>query len=178
MSFSEAQIWEFIESTRPKKRYEVVKHVEALQALVSGMSQDEIVSFTEAFEEIVRNARTYSLFLAINLVCQGHCTDDVLEDVISSLMFRGKQSFEAVLRSPDSLADLDDLEICEEASLFFDDLWEELYPGTLIPTAVPEGPFISNSPSSQAEEEAIWKTLPQMYPKLYAKYGAPATPLR
>ncbi|HNB16321.1 MAG TPA: DUF4240 domain-containing protein [Candidatus Obscuribacter sp.] len=178
MSFSEAQIWEFIESTRPKKRYEVVKHVEALQALVSRMSQDEIVYFTEAFEEIVQNARTYPLFLAFNLMCQGHCTDDVLDDAISSLIFRGKQSFEVVVRSPDSLAELDDLEICEEASLFLDELWEELYTGTLIPTAVPEGPYIRNSPSSQAEEEAIWKTLPQMYPKLYAKYGAPATPLR
>lgn len=170
---SEDEIWDFIESTRPTQSYSLLKHVENLSAVVSQMSMDDIVHFTEAFEALVKNARDYGLFLAFNLMFQGHCTDDVLADAISSLIFRGRQDYYDVVESGDRLAELEDFEVCEEASLFLDNLWEELYPGTLIPTEVSEGPYIPDWPPSREDEEMFRRALPLMFPKLYAKFGVP-----
>ncbi len=175
---SEEQLWELIESTRPTENYTLLEHVENLTAVVSGMTREEIINFAEVFETLSTKNRSYQLFLAFNLMFKGQCTDDLLCDAMSSLIFRGRRDFEAVVKSGDRLADFDDFEVCEEACLFIDLLWEELFPEeTLIPVTW-SGPFIPDWPTSKEDETMFQKRLPLIFPRLYAKYGEPAPPLR
>lgn len=77
----------------------------ALRTELEVLSADEVVAFTNAFEQQLRRAYRWDL-CAVAYIAHGWASDDGFEYFLRWLVSRGRGVFEQVLADPDSLADL------------------------------------------------------------------------
>ncbi len=111
------EFWEHIKKT---KRKDPDAHVEKLVKRLSKLPSDEIVDFDHWWGVMAREAYHWNLWGAAYLM-NGGCSDDGFTDFRSWLILQGRDTFQAAVTNPDTLADIADPDE-EEATC-------ECYPG-------------------------------------------------
>jgi hypothetical protein len=107
-------------------------------------------------------AYSYNLWGAAYVI-HGGCGDDTFNDFRSSLISRGRASFERALADPDSLAD-DDV---DETTWFFEGFQYAVTAGVRAVTGSRPGRRHPDRPSGEAWHE---NDLPVLFPRLSAKF--------
>jgi hypothetical protein len=170
------QFWQIIERATQSDG-DPNTHMEALRALLRELSCDEVISFEVAFRRYINGAYKWDLWGAAYVV-HGGCSDDGFEYFRRWLVSRGRDVYEAALRDPDSLAQLDVRpgadgvwefeEIYYVANDVFDEKGGE---GDVRDYSEPEagmgGPGPSGEPFEEEEEH-----LARRYPNLWRRFGA------
>src|SRR3569833_438309 len=80
-------------------------HMEALRVALRELSVEEVISFEVAFRRYLNEAYKWDLWGAAHVV-HGGCSDDSFGYFRRWLVSRGRDVYEAALRDPDSLAQL------------------------------------------------------------------------
>jgi hypothetical protein len=169
---SEAEFWKLIEEAciAAGRVLDVPKQ---LIARLKVRSPAEIIGFEEALHAAYSKAFDLRLWAAATLVLR-YCSDDVFYDFRGWLIAQGQAVFEKVLNNPESLAEIDVTTGDDgKARLFYmasvaskayaertrRDLDEDM-PRLRQPTLLNEGVWNGEQ-----------KKLPEMFPRLFAKYG-------
>src|SRR6266567_3947036 len=96
------QFWKILETAY---RPDGPDHFEALKAELEQLKWFEVVEFQVRFDEAMAAANLIDMWGAAYLV-NGGCSDDGFHDFRAWLVGRGRHSYEAALKKPDSLADV------------------------------------------------------------------------
>lgn len=104
------EFWKLIETARAKDADEPE---EGLRAALEPLTAAEVTSFQQHFDELFGSAYRWNLWGAAYQI-EGGCSDDGFTDFRYGLISLGRRVFEAALKNPDSLADVDD-DITNEA---------------------------------------------------------------
>lgn len=158
--------WEIIEQAKEKSGDNWESRPESLKEILLQYSADDIRQFDKDYRTRLNEAYRWDLWGAAYLI-NGGCSDDGFDYWRDFLISEGKSVYEAALKNPDSLADLDNIEDAEleEFRYAIDEAYEELT-GKEIP--------ISDDieyPDEPTGEEWNEEDLSSMFPGLAAKYG-------
>ncbi len=144
--------------------------LKAISKSLGALTPAEIITFQRHLDERMDEAYTRDLWGAA-YVMMGGCSDDGLEYFRAWLISRGRSTFEAAMKDPESLTavrvrDADD---CEFESLLYAAMgaYEEAV-GKELPRARSERP---QEPSGKAWNEDDTDGLQGRYPKLWKKFA-------
>ena len=98
---------EFWEHIHKSKRKDPNAHVEKLDARLAKLKPDEIIDFIHWWDTMIREAYSWELWGAAYLI-NGGCSDDGFHYFCQWLVLRGRDTFQAAVAKPDSLADVVD----------------------------------------------------------------------
>ena len=102
---NKGQFWSIIDSTRAQAGGDPFRHIETLREALKQLKPGEIVQFDSVFREYWVRAYSWSLWGAAYVI-GGGCSDDGFMDFRGWLISKGQVTYEAVLQTPDALADL------------------------------------------------------------------------
>lgn len=168
-ALSSSEFWQLV--TVPDKTAEPESVSERLKALLSDLTDEQLIEFDKQFSLCMRQSYTWELFGAA-FVMAG-CNDDYgFSEFRCWLISRGQAAFNAALDNADSLADctpvyhlneqpypyLDEYDLI--AGLLYEERNEDELP--FVPSGLeqPKGKRFKDKP----------KFLKQAYPQLFAKY--------
>jgi hypothetical protein len=112
---------EFWEHIHKSKRKDSAAHVKRLIARLAKLKPDEVLDFDHWWHLMMGEAYNWNLWGAAYLI-NGGCSDDGFEYFRDWLILQGRDTFQAALTNPDTLADVTDPAR--------DDYECECYPGT------------------------------------------------
>jgi hypothetical protein len=157
-------------------------HVDALYAELRGLTVEQIKSFEVAFRHYLNKAYTWNLWGAAHVIHGGY-SDDGFEYFRRWLVSRGRDTYEAALADPDSLAQLN-------ARPGPDETWEfeEIYyvanrafrekggEGDVRDYSEPEAGLGGAAPSGEPFDDDTFDDdtlhLARRYPNLWRRFGA------
>jgi hypothetical protein len=108
------EFWEHIEKS---KRNDTDAHEERLVARLAKLPVNRILDFAHLWDQMLDRAYFWNLWGAAYII-NGGCSDDGFEYFRGWLILRGRKTYEAALKNPESLADMvdPDEEFCEYGS--------------------------------------------------------------
>jgi hypothetical protein len=111
---SEQAFWGIIEDVRDASHH-IADRTEKLRETLSNLPIDEIEQFAKLFEARLSEAYTWDLW-ALAYIAFGGCSDDGFNDFRAWLISEGKETFETLLKDPNSIRTLR-LSLCQLESL-------------------------------------------------------------
>ena len=99
---SEDKFWKIIESAHKESDDDAELLVDVLVEMLSERSEKEIIGFDYQFNKAMHKCYTSELWCTAYVACGG-CSDDGFEYFRGWLISRGREIFNAALKSPDSL---------------------------------------------------------------------------
>lgn len=106
------QFWNLIDRVHSASEGDMDKKCALLKHELQDLPVPEVVSYQAHFDEAIDTAYTWPLWGAAYIM-NGGCSDDSFMDFRATLISMGRETFEAAVEHPDSLATLE-LEIGEE----------------------------------------------------------------
>lgn len=100
---NEEKFWQLIQLVHEQVSGDMESKCEAIGMAIRALSSEEAITFSAFFDDMMDRAYTWPLWGAA-YVMSGGCSDDAFTDFRSSLISRGKQSFDKAISNPDSLA--------------------------------------------------------------------------
>jgi len=173
-SVSETLFWSTIAQSRPEGDLEA--QGERLRALIEAMPLPDIEQFAAGYDSVMARGYDWGLWGAAYVI-HGGASDDGFEYFLGWLLLQGRETFEAALADPDSLAGL----IAQDATgpLEFEGLgyiameaWSNRTGRS--PSELPLGAARPPEPSGMPWEESE-AALRSRYPRLWQRFGE--TPL-
>jgi hypothetical protein len=165
---TEAQFWQIIEKSRRVAANDFDAQAANLRAKLMTLAPKEVVSFQEHFDRKICDAYRWDLWGAAYLI-NGGCGDDGFEYFRRWLISRGKATYEAAIKSPDTLAQVEVEEGAdfEEFGYVAAEVYEELTgddlpPGDSKQPEEPGGDDWDFDDDNEAQERL---------PKLWKRYG-------
>ncbi len=157
------KFWKLIEQVKDDEEPEV-----GLDLSLRKLAPEELISYQEHFDALVRKAYRWDLWGAAYIM-EGGCSDDGFIDFRYGLIAQGRDVYDAALENPDSLADLEIEGISNE---LFGYVAEEVYEEVTGEDEMPRKP-VQDPPEPLGEE---WdfddpKENARRLPKLWARYG-------
>lgn len=104
--------WQIVEKTKVKSGKDWASRPESLKSVLLELSPKEIIEFNKEYDNKLIDAYRWDLWGAAYLI-NGGCSDDGFDYWRDFLISEGQLIYEAALQSPDSLAELDDIEDAE-----------------------------------------------------------------
>jgi hypothetical protein len=161
----DAQFWEIIESGGRGALNDPDKQLAAVNKRLLKLTPQEVLGFNQAFNQKLADAYTWDLWGAAYLI-NGGCSDDGFYYFRAWLISRGRESYEAAVKNPDTLAGQTDP---DEDDYEFEALWyagqtayEELT-GQQVPAATFPWP---SKPKGRRwdfdDDKAVARKLPQL----------------
>lgn len=162
---NEQIFWDIVGAARTQAGDDIEARVDALEAALDVLSMAEIQDFQHQYDAMIRRAYRWDLWGAAYLMNEG-CSDDGFRYFSDWLISEGKDTYEAALANPDSLAEIADQEYFELESFGYVALkvFEAKGGGEL------ERDF-STELSMPAGDEWEEDALPGMFPRLAARFG-------
>jgi hypothetical protein len=155
------QFWSHIESAR---RLNAGTPEEGLREILSSLPASEVASFQQHFDELFDGAYRWDLWGAAYLI-GGGCSDDGFTDFRYGLISEGRRIYEAALKNPDSLVEVDD-EISNEAFGYVAmEVYEEKGGREMERRGMGTDPIGEEWDFDDAQENR------RRLPKLFAKFG-------
>ena len=99
------KFWNLIENNL-RQSHDAYERLNHLKATLSGLSLEEIISFEITYRHYLNKAYTWDLWGAAYIIHNG-CSNDLFEYFRRWLVSRGRETYEAALNDPDSLAQLE-----------------------------------------------------------------------
>lgn len=156
--------WSIIDGVHARAGNDLDARIELLQAEMAKRSRDEIQAFQRQYDRQIAASFRWDLWGAA-YVMNGGCSDDGFRYFRDWLISEGRTTFEAAMKSPDSLADLPKVELAENESFGYAAL--EAY-------AAKGGGELDRDMSTEAAEPQgkPWEEedLPRLFPRLSKKY--------
>lgn len=165
---TESEFWQLIEKTRTDAGGDstdaAAAQAELLVEELSDLEPDDIRDFDRFWARRHAEAFRWDLWGAAWLI-NGGCSDDGFDAFRDWLIGRGRRIYEAALASPDTLADVADGPVeCEDLGFAALQAYEDVTGEELPPSGVRVPP---EPAGTQWKEEE----LPQLFPKLVARFG-------
>jgi hypothetical protein len=153
-------------------------HVEALRAALRQLTVEELISFEVAYRAYLNKGYTWDLWGAAYVI-HGGCSDDGFEYFRRWLVARGRDTYEAALADPESLAQVDpqsgpgstSWELEEIYYVAVDVFEEKGGQGDVRDYSEPEAGLSGPDPSGEPFEEDE-EHLARRYPKLWRRFAA------
>jgi len=160
------QFWDIIDHARREAGDDTEARVETLGVLLAPLSADELQAFQNHYDQQISRSFRWDLWGAAYLI-NGGCSDDGFRYFCDWLISEGRETFEAALADPESLADLPRLEDVAElesfgyvvAEIFEKNEYGDLDREFAAELHIPDG------------EEWQEEDLPDLLPKIAALYG-------
>jgi uncharacterized protein DUF4240 len=156
----ENEFWALID----RSRAEDAEQEEALEALLTGRSRDELEAFDRIYREQLARAYRWDLSGA-GYVINGGMSDDSFDYFCDWLISRGRDVFERALTDPESLADVAEGDVEAEGLRYaVQEAFEATHGGEMEIT----GPSHEGEPAGEEwDEDEVY----DLYPRLAAKFG-------
>ena len=153
------RFWSIIDGTVNRDQ---TAQLEALEAALRALSQDELVAFQNDFWRAQNAAYDWGLWAAGYIINWG-CSDDGFIDFRSWLIAQGKAVYDAAMADPESLAEhiWEDYAEFEEFAYVAIEIYEESSEDSM-PPAKEKHPDITGEEWSEDD-------LPTLYPRLTAR---------
>lgn len=162
----ETEFWALIESSRAKAKKDPERQMEALQTKLEKLPAAEIVAFDRIFGTVHAAAYRWDLWAAAYII-EGGCSDDGFMDFRSGLIALGRDTYDAALADPESLARLSvDTEFSLEEMAYVAASAYEAVTGQALPE---RGLLQPEEPAGERWDEA---TVGLKYPKLVKKFDS------
>src|SRR3982751_5584432 len=100
------EFWAIIDEVHSNSGGHMDAKCELLDKRLRHLSLDEVRSFDEHFTKEFYRAYDWGLWAAAYIIGHG-CSDDSFMDFRSTLISKGRETFEKALANPESLADMD-----------------------------------------------------------------------
>ena len=160
------QFWNLIDRVHSSSEGDMDRKCALLKSELEELPVPEIVSFQAHLDEAMDAAYTWPLWGA-GFIMNAGCSDDSFIDFRATLISLGRETFEAAVENPESLADLD-LEIGEEFiyegfQYVPTEVLEKLAPGQKFPRSQPH----PKTPAGDRWEE---HSVNHLFPRLSEKY--------
>lgn len=144
------------------------KAEQQIRERLSALDASDIASYQEHFDRAVAAAYHWNLWAAAYII-KGGCSDDGFIDFRYGLISRGRNVFEAAVKDPDSLANIEDADnISDELFGYVADTVYELKTDDNMPGNDAERPTEPSGEDWDFEDENLCR---QKLPKLWAKFG-------
>jgi hypothetical protein len=145
-----------------------------LQAALTALPAEEIVSFEEVLQRFYWSSYSSSLWGAAYLI-NGGCSDDGFDYFRGWLIAQGRDVFEAALKDPETLADHSSEDVECGSMLYVAPRAYEAATGHEIPYRASGSADVSEG--GDTEEEDDWDfddedEMKRRYPRLFVRYGA------
>ena len=159
------RFWQLIERALRAGGDDPDARVDALRAELSGLTPPELQSFQNHYDQLLVRAYRWDLWGAAYVI-NGGCSDDGFRYFRDWLISEGRETYEAALLDPESLAALPKVESAENELYGYValELFEEAGAGELDRDFSTEG---ADPAGERWEEDAV----SAMYPRLAEKYG-------
>jgi Protein of unknown function (DUF4240) len=159
------RFWQVVEASRLQAGSDTEARVESLGIVLSGLSAAELKSFQRHYDEQIRRSYRWDLWGAA-FVMNGGCSDDGFRYFRDWLISEGRETFEKALANPESLADLDRVELAELESYGYValELYGEKASGELDRDFSAEGAEPTGQPWKEEDVD-------RLFPRLAAKYS-------
>jgi hypothetical protein len=162
----EAEFWRIIEMTKIASNGNDEKQVGLLIEYLSQLNEGEILEFDKLFVMYQEEAYDWRLWGAAYII-EGGCSDDCFTDFLVWLTVQGREVYEQALANPDSLADYvvigQPIDIPEMRYVT-----HKAYEAKTGRNDMLHRAWSRIEPTGEAFKE---EDLPQMYPKLEAKFN-------
>jgi hypothetical protein len=160
------RFWQIVDACRLAAGSDVNARVDILRSALQGLLPAELQSFQDHYDDKIRRSYRWDLWGAAHLM-NGGCSDDGFRYFRDWLISEGRTTFEGALADPESLADLNRVELAElepfgyvALKLYREKAHAELDRDMSTELAMPEG--------EQWNED----DLERMFPRLAAIYLA------
>jgi hypothetical protein len=169
----DAAFWDLIDKARSAGGSDTSRRTEVLQERLTRLSPQAIIEFARTRRQLDRQAYTWKLWGAANVIEDG-CSDDCFRDFRAYLISLGHGPFEQALRNPDSLASVvQDAETGDWENA--DDVAADAYSSRTGNDFPLDDSDLSGSPAG-APLELDAESLSSRYPRLAARFRDPTTP--
>lgn len=164
----EQEFWAIIEKAKAAAGNDCEQVPEALRAVLSGLTSEQVAAYDKRFHELVIRAYRWDLWAAAYII-HGGCSDDGFTDFRAGLIGMGEKAYRDALANPESLADLDqdyveNMTIMEEIAYVGAEVYEEMT-GNDMPDH--ELDYPADPAGEPWEEDAV----DEIHPKLAAIYS-------
>ncbi|MBS2011171.1 MAG: DUF4240 domain-containing protein [Cyanobacteria bacterium SZAS TMP-1] len=141
----------------------------SLKRILQGMTDDDLIAFQEMVDHMMAQAYRWGLWGAAYIM-QGGISDEGFEAFRAGLIMKGKDIYEAAVVEPDSLADIDDVEECEDFLYLACEVYEERNSdGAIYDRFREEG---RAAPEGDSFDENDSRYMREQYPRLWEIYCA------
>lgn len=161
------QFWNLIDRVHSVSEGDMDKKCALLKQELLNLPVAEVLSWQAHFDEAIDTAYTWPLW-GVAYIMNGGCSDDSFMDFRATLISIGRETYEAAVEHPDSLAALD-LEIDEE--FIYEgfqyvpaEALEQLAPGQKFPRYQPH-------PKTPAGEHWEEHSVNHLFPRVSEKYA-------
>ena len=152
--------------------------LDALQETLRALSLDDLIAFEVAFRRFLNKAYTWDLWGAAYVI-HGGCSDDGFEYFRRWLVSRGRNTYEAALADPESLADIALEPMGPEGFWEFEEFYYVAHDvfegkdgdGDIGDYSEPEAGLLEGSEPSGNPFEEDEGHLANRYPKLWQRFG-------
>jgi hypothetical protein len=160
------EFWKHIQASNDQSGGDMDQKCELIKSSISEMSTEEAAAFSDYFDAAMHDSYTWDLWGAAYVI-NGGCGDDTFSDFRSSLISRGKNSFEQAVANPESLAG----ENFDEEAWFFEGFQYAVHEGVeaVAGSEALSGKTITEEPSGEQWEEDP-EALRCKYPELWVKF--------
>ena len=166
--FDERAFWDLVSQTRADAGSDTGRQSELLEERLSRLPARQIVDFQRIRRRLDEGAYTWDLWGAAYVIEDG-CSDDCFRDFRSYLISLGRDTYEAALRDPDSLAPV--VQDAEEGD------WEnadEVAPDAYASATGHDFPVddtdVSGDPRGEPWDDEAVEALVERYPGLAARF--------
>ncbi len=170
---NESEFWKIINYVHESANGDMDEKSSLLTEKIKNLSKEDATKFSQIFDSKMDTTYSWELWGAAYIL-NGGCSDDSFNDFRSSLISRGKNSFEKAMNNPDSLAD----ESFDEDSWFFEGFQYavtegvEVVLGSLPERQSPAPSEPSGNEWDEEDENHFQTTYPNLWKAAEARYAS------
>lgn len=162
-AMNKVKFWRLVETAKNESDGDLEVQVSILARKLSELDPEEILGFRRLLEEHMALACRWDLRGAAHIINEG-CTDKTFEAFRAWLITQGRKVFEDVCNDPEILEDMADGDVLCEDLL---EVPERAYKAKTKSSLPPHEPL----EIEPVGEEWVEEDLPNMFPRLWAKFG-------
>ena len=147
----------------------LAEQLASLRQLLQAMTDEDLIAFQEMIDHMMTQAYRWGLWGAAYIM-MGGCSDEGFEFFRAGLIMKGKEIYEAAVVEPDSLADVGDVDECEDFLYLACEVYEERNNDGAIYERFREEQ--KAAPEGDSFDESDNRYLKQEYPRLWEIYCA------
>src|ERR1700679_206529 len=147
----------------------IEEQVASLKQLLIAMPDEDLIAFQEMIDHMMMQAYRWGLWGAAHIM-MGGCSDEMFEHFRAGLIMKGKDIYEAAVVEPDTLAEVGDIDECEDLLYLACEVYEDRNDDGAIYDRFHEES--KPTPDGDAFDEHDTRYLKQEYPRLWEIYMA------